>query len=72
MEERRDVSSSWVVASGTLACPVCDLPVVPGVGASPSTLVGCSWCEHIAPGHEFLTIVDDPRPARVDIVATLS
>jgi hypothetical protein len=72
LEERRELSRSWTVATGTLACPECDLPVMPAAGVGPGTPLACSWCEHVAMGREFLTVTSDPRPMRVDVVATLA
>jgi hypothetical protein len=71
MHEHRDRGRSWMVASGTFACPVCDVPVVPLRGAGPATTIACGWCEHVAVGRDFLTINADPRPTRVDVIATL-
>jgi hypothetical protein len=71
IEERRELSRSWRVASGTLACPECDLPVIPGQGAGPGTLVACAWCEYVARGREFFTVTASPRPTRVHVIATM-
>ena len=66
-EERR-VRRSWVMASGTLACPACDAPVSPGpVPISPATALRCPYCERTGPARDFLSLSAPTRPAHVEI-----
>jgi len=70
-EEKRELSRSWRVAGGTLACPACDLPVYTGGPVSLGVALGCPYCDHTAPVREFLILGDSPRPARVKVTATI-
>jgi hypothetical protein len=57
-----------VLATGTLACPVCDAPVAPGSAAlSPAQWVACPFCTHAGAVREFLTLGEPTRPARVTV-----
>lgn len=60
------------VATGSLACPECDAPVLlaPGTHA-PADPVGCSWCGHDGAVRDFLSLAQPTRPARVTIRARL-
>jgi hypothetical protein len=65
-ELRRARSSR--VASGTLACPLCDAPVaVPGASLSPAEQLACPYCRHSGATREFLSLGDPTRPARVAV-----
>jgi hypothetical protein len=67
-EEERRALRSGRMASGTLACPVCDAPVSPGDGhLSPADRVGCPFCGHAAPVRDFLSLEPPTRPARVAV-----
>jgi hypothetical protein len=67
LEERR-VARSGRLATGTLACPRCDVPVAVGVGPlSPADLLDCPFCRHTAPVREFLSLATPSRPARVEV-----
>ena len=68
-ERRRD--GRFLVGGGTFACPACDLPVDPAGGISVVEPVGCPYCDHVAPGRDFLTLTHAPRPARVRVTAAL-
>jgi hypothetical protein len=70
-EDRRELSRTWQVAGGTLACPECDVPVMPAVAVSLTESLGCPYCRHEAAARNFLTVTDDPRPARVRVMATI-
>ncbi len=56
------------LATGTLACPGCDAPVLPGPGAM---LVGdpfsCAFCGHAAAVRDFLSLAEPTRPTRVAV-----
>jgi hypothetical protein len=66
-EERR-VAGTTVLATGTLACPVCDAPVAPGPGAiAPTSPLSCPFCGHAAAARDFLSLAAPSRPARVEV-----
>jgi hypothetical protein len=56
------------VASGSLACPLCDAPVaVPGASLGPADALTCPYCGHGDAAREFLTLGEPTRPARVAV-----
>ena len=62
------VARTGHLASGTLACPLCDAPVALAAGpASPADPLGCPFCEHTATVRDFLSLGDPTRPARVAV-----
>jgi hypothetical protein len=68
MHERRRSTRSARMATGTLACPICDAPVSPaGRTLSPAHLLGCPFCRHTAPARDFLSLAAPTRPARVEV-----
>jgi hypothetical protein len=56
-----------VVASGTLACPRCDAPVLPGRPVSPAEPLLCPYCLYDGAVRDFLSLGEPSRPARVEI-----
>lgn len=70
-EHERRGGRTWEVSGGTLACPQCDLPVMPAVAVAIADELRCPYCGHAASARDFLTISDEPRPARVRVMATL-
>jgi hypothetical protein len=65
-EERR--SHSGRLATGTLACPLCDAPVALALGfASPADRLGCPYCDHTGAVRDFLSLAQPSRPARVTV-----
>jgi hypothetical protein len=63
---RLRVSSTSVMAVGTLACPGCDAPIAPPpLGLSPADPLGCGFCEHSGTVRDFLSLAPPTRPARV-------
>jgi hypothetical protein len=65
-EVRRARSSR--LATGTLACPLCDAPVaVAGAWLSPADGLACPYCAHTAATREFLSLAEPTRPARVAV-----
>jgi len=65
-EERRVVRSS-LLATGTLACPACDAPVVPDRPLSPADPLACPWCAHGGVVRDFLSLAAPARPTRVEV-----
>ena len=66
IEERR--SRSGHVATGTLACPLCDAPVALATAfAGPADPLGCPFCDHSGAVRDFLSLQAPSRPARVAI-----
>lgn len=65
-EERRRARTPHV-ASGTLACPSCDAPVVPARPLSPVEEIGCPYCAQTGPVRDFLSLASPTRPAHVDV-----
>jgi hypothetical protein len=70
-EEKRQLGRTWQVASGTFACPGCDLPVATGGPLDLAAMVACPYCAHVAPARDYLALTDTPRPARVRVIAAL-
>jgi len=63
-EHRRE--SSWQLATGTLACPGCDAPVLPSAGGmSPADPISCGFCGEAGVVNQFLSLAEPTRPARV-------
>jgi len=64
--ELREAGGSWHLADGTLACPACDAPILPGAGAmSPPDPISCSFCAHAGAVRDFLSLAKPTRPTRV-------
>lgn len=66
VEVRRD-ERSWLMATGTFACPACDAPVAPAGPMSPPDPVACPYCLHAGRVRDFLSLETPSRPARVEI-----
>jgi hypothetical protein len=67
VQEERRLARSSVLAVGTLACPGCDVPVVPAGPMSPAEPIGCPYCGHAAAVRDFLSLLPPARPARVAV-----
>jgi hypothetical protein len=66
IEERR--TRSGHLASGTLACPLCDAPVALAAAfAGPADPLGCPYCDHAGAVRDFLSLAAPSRPARVAV-----
>jgi hypothetical protein len=61
------VGRSGHLATGTLACPLCDAPVALAGHASPADPLACPFCDHTATVREFLSLTGPARPARVAV-----
>jgi hypothetical protein len=55
------------LATGTLACPRCDVPVALAGRATPSTPLECPFCGHTGALRDFLSLEPPARPARVQV-----
>ena len=64
-EEERRVTRTRRLATGTLACPRCDAPVVPAAPVAPGDGIGCPYCLHTGAVRDFLSLAVPTRPARV-------
>ncbi len=53
------------VTTGTLACPACDAPVLPGRPLSPGEPLRCGLCDHEGRVRDFLSLAQPTRPAHV-------
>jgi hypothetical protein len=60
------------LASGTLACPECDAPVLLAGGTTPAEPLACGYCGHGAPARDFLSLAQPTRPARVTVRVRLA
>jgi hypothetical protein len=64
--ERRTAETTWHMATGTLACPGCDAPVLPSpMGMSPRDAISCAFCQHAGAVRDFLSLAEPTRPTRV-------
>ena len=67
-QELRKVERSWRLAEGTLACPRCDVPVMPaGEPLMPRDAMACPFCGHGAHVRDFLSLGVPTRPTRVQV-----
>jgi hypothetical protein len=70
-EERR-AARAGRLGTGTLACPLCDAPVAPGlVALAPADPLGCPFCHHTGTVRDFLSLSPPSRPARVVVRVSL-
>jgi hypothetical protein len=66
-EERRSIRASRL-ATGSLACPMCDAPAPLLDGpATPATPLWCPYCDHAGRLHEFLSLSPPQRAPRVNV-----
>ena len=65
-ELRRDRRTTHL-ATGTLACPECDAPVMPAGAVAPQDALTCPVCAHAGAVRDFLSLATPTRPARVDV-----
>ena len=64
--ELRRTTAARELATGTLACPGCDAPVLPRAGGmSPADRLSCGYCGHDARVRDFLSLGEPTRPTRV-------
>jgi hypothetical protein len=64
----RPRETGWELATGTLACPACDAPVLPATsGSSPGDPMTCGYCGEAAYVRDFLSLDEPTRPTRVAV-----
>jgi hypothetical protein len=68
--ELRRTRTSWQLATGTLACPTCDAPVLPAGAVSPADPMSCGFCAHAGAVRDFLTLGEPTRPTRVVVTCS--
>ena len=67
-QEDRRIARSSRLATGTLACPLCDAPVaLMGSAAAPADPLACPFCAHRGAVRDFLSLDAPSRPARVQV-----
>jgi hypothetical protein len=67
VHEERRVARAGHLATGTLACPRCDAPVLPAGAVGPADALGCGFCSHTGAVRDFLSLAPPARPARVRV-----
>ena len=66
--ERRRTQATWEMATGTLACPACDAPVLPSIAPmSPPDPIACGFCSHAGAVRDFLTLGEPTRSTHVAV-----
>jgi hypothetical protein len=66
--ERHAAETSWLMATGTLACPACDAPVMHSPEPmSPPDPISCGFCRHAGAVRDFLSLAEPTRPTRVAV-----
>jgi hypothetical protein len=63
--ELRRARATREMATGTLACPSCDAPVLPDGVMSPADPMSCGFCDHAGALRDFLSLGEPTRPTRV-------
>jgi hypothetical protein len=66
-QEERRVVRARRLGTATLACPLCDAPVLPAGIVAPTDSLGCPFCGHTGAVRDFLSLAAPPRPARVEL-----
>lgn len=71
-EEVRPAIAGAVLASGSMICPGCELPIAVGAGVPAVADLVCPYCDHAGEARAFLRRdVRDTRANRVDLVARI-
>ena len=70
-EELRPARNTTELATGTMACPECDAPVMPAGPVRPADPIGCPFCGTAGAVRDFLSLEDPSRPARVVVRVVL-
>jgi hypothetical protein len=66
--EKRPQARTFHLATGSLACPGCDAPVVmTAPRAAPADALQCPFCDCAGPLRDFLSLAQPPRAPRVNV-----
>ncbi len=69
-EELRPASAAASLATGSMICPECELPISVGTPLPAASTLACPFCDHAAPARTFLRRDAFDVPSnRVDLVA---
>jgi hypothetical protein len=72
LPEIRPATAGAVLASGSMICPDCELPIAVGAGVPAVSELVCPFCDHAGEARAFLRRdVSDTRANRVDLVARI-
>jgi hypothetical protein len=67
--EKRPQAHSLHLATGSLACPDCDAPVMlASARATPADGMQCPFCDCAGPLRDFLSLAQPPRAPRVRVL----
>ena len=67
--EERHAARPWHLATGSLACPDCDAPVLLTTQrARPADALQCPFCDCAGALRDFLSLAQPARAPRVNIV----
>jgi hypothetical protein len=67
--EKRPASRPWHLATGSLACPQCDAPVILAADrARPTDLLQCPFCDRAGAIRDFLSLAMPARAPRVHVL----
>jgi hypothetical protein len=67
--EKRPTTRPFHLATGSLACPECDAPVMLMTQrARPADALECPFCDHAAALRDFLSLAQPPRAPRVHVL----
>ena len=71
-EEVRPATAGAVLATGSMICPGCELPIGVGTGVPAISELACPFCDHAGEARDFLRRdIHDTRANRVDLVARI-
>ena len=69
LHEERRAARPWHLATGSLACPDCDAPVLlHAQPAAPADELTCPFCLHAAALRDFLSLAAPARAPRVHVL----
>lgn len=69
-EELRPASAATALATGSMICPACELPIAVGTALPAADPMSCPFCDHTAPARAFLRRDAFDVPSNhVDLVA---
>jgi hypothetical protein len=67
--EKRPAARGFHLATGSLACPDCDAPVMLATPrARPTDDLACPFCDHAGALRDFLSLAQPPRAPRVHVL----